>query len=57
MQSIVCTTLAGPGFPVGGVDLVEGGPGLSRRLHFKILYVKTIESGPLGEGACAGHAP
>ena len=23
----------------------------------KILYVKTKESGPVGGGACAGHAP
>ena len=49
-QVVSCTmsiTVADPGFPVGGVDLVggvdsQGGYGLN------ILYVKTTESGPLG---------
>ena len=34
----------------GGVDLRGG-------YVTKILYVKTKESGPVGGGACAGHAP
>ena len=43
-------SVADPGFPIGGVDLVEDvdsqGDYISR-----ILYVKTKESGPLGRGA------
>ena len=41
--------VADPGFPVGGgVDLVGGGVDSRGSYVWKILYVKTKESGPLG---------
>ena len=32
---VISITVADPGFPMGGADLVGGGRQLSRRLHFK----------------------
>ena len=54
IQSYVMVSLFSGGSRIsqrGSVDLV-GGRGLPRQLCFKILYVKTKESGPLG-----GRAP
>ena len=40
--------VADPGFPIGGVDIVEGGTNSRGCYVSKNLYVKTKESGPLG---------
>ena len=48
--------MADPGFPIGGMDLIEGGMDSQGGYVLKILYVKMKESGPLW-GACTGHAP
>ena len=45
-------TVADPGFPVGGVDLVGGGLDSRGGCVPKMLYVKTKESAPLG-----AHSP
>ena len=47
--------VADPGFPVEGVDLVEGADSRDGYVS-KILYVETKEFGPLG-GTCAGPRP
>ena len=51
--------MADPGFPVGGggVDLVGGGVDSRGGYVSKILYVKTKELGPLGEGARRAPPP
>ena len=50
------STVADPGFPVGGgVDLV-GGRGLPRWLRFEHFVCQNERIGTL-RGACAGHAP
>ena len=48
--------VADPGFPVGGVNLVGGGVDFQGSYVWKILYVKTKESGSLGGGG-AGAFP
>ena len=48
-------TVADPGFPGGGIDLVGEGVDSWGSYVSKILYVEMKESGPLS-GACAGHA-
>ena len=47
-------SVADPGFPIGGVDLVRG-RGLPRRLHFENFFVKMKESGPLEGGVRRAH--
>ena len=49
-------TVADPGFPVGGVDLVREGVDSRGGYVSKILYVKTKESRPLG-GRVPGTPP
>ena len=49
--------VADPGFPVGGVDLVGGGVNSRGSYVSKILYVKTKESRPLGEGVRRARPP
>ena len=51
MDGLLHSSVADPGFPIGGVDLVGGGGGgVDSRGSYvsKILYVKMKESGPLG---------
>ena len=56
-SAIPCTTVADPGFPVGGGRGPRRGGVDSRGGYVsKIFYVKMKEFGHLG-GACAGHAP
>ena len=46
-------TVADPGFPMGGVDLVGGAVDPRGGYVLKILHVKTKESGPVGGGGRA----
>ena len=49
------TSVADPGFPVGGTWTSKGGDVDSRGGYVsKILYVETKESGPLGGGGVPG---
>ena len=52
------SSVADPGFPVGGRRPVGGGTNL-QRVHFLAkTYAKTKEMDPVGGGgACAGSAP
>ena len=50
-------TVADPGFPVGGRGPRRGGVDSRGGYISKNFYVKMKEFGPLGGGACAGHAP
>ena len=53
---LVCTSVADPGFPVGGRAPVRGGVDL-RCGHFSVkMYVKTKELGPIG-GRAPGTPP
>ena len=54
IQIFKVITVADPGFPVGGANLI-GGANSRCGYVSKNLYVKTKESGPLG--ACTGGAP
>ena len=49
-------TVADPGFPVGGANLIGGGANSRGGYVLKNLYVKMKESGPLG-GVHTGGAP
>ena len=52
VQNSVQLTMTDPGFPEGGHRPRRGGVDSRGSYVLKILYVKTKESGPLGE-----HAP
>ena len=51
--------VADPGFPIGGGGVHPLGEGVDlRHGHFSVkMYVKMKELGPIGGGACTGHAP
>ena len=51
------SAVADTGFPMGGRPLRRGGADSRGGFVLKILFVETKESGPLGWGTCAGHAP
>ena len=54
----VATSVADPGFPVGGgVDLVRGAMDPRGGYVSKILHVKMKESGPVGGGARRARPP
>ena len=58
LYALVTTTVADPGFFIGGIDLVRGGGNVDSRggCVSKILNVETKESGPLG-GCALGTPP
>ena len=51
------SSVADPGFPVGGHAPIGGGVDLRCR-HFLVkMYAKTKELGPIGGGVCLAHPP